>query len=132
MSNNKWAEEAAYFQAHKDDPEDWNGPIEAPVVAPRDGLAISVTVRFSPEEANALRHTARQERKTFSQIVREAVHNHTHPVELQATRGAIVLSMNRVAAVETRPGPTIEPTLSSNPQAGALTLSTSAGRIAAD
>lgn len=68
----KWEEEAAYFESHRNDPEEWDGPIEAPIVAPKNGLAISVTVRFSPEDAEAIRQTARLESKTYSEVVRAA------------------------------------------------------------
>lgn len=69
----KWEEEAAYFEAHRDDPNEWGDAVEAPVVPARKGLGVSITVRFSPPEAEAIRRTAKQEGITYSEIVRKAV-----------------------------------------------------------
>lgn len=88
----KWEEEAAYYEAHRDDPEEWGDPIEAPIVAPKSGLAISVTVRFSPEDAEAIRATARLENKTYSEVVRTAVQRYTQPDAIRPTGGMIRLS----------------------------------------
>ena len=70
MSSEK--ERAEYYQAHRDDPNEWGDPVEAPVMPPRTGLGVSITVRFSPPEAEAIRRTAKQEGMTYSEIVRKA------------------------------------------------------------
>lgn len=75
----KWQEEAAYFEAHRDDPNEWGDPVEAPVVSARKGLGVSITVRFSPPEAEAIRRTAKQEGMTYSEIVRKAVERYVKP-----------------------------------------------------
>ncbi len=97
----KWEDEAAFFQAHKDDPEIGDEPTEAPIVAPKNGLAISITVRFSPREAEAIRETARRERKTYSQVVRAAIEHYTHPEPLQLSRGGNTLAMHPVETTKT-------------------------------
>jgi hypothetical protein len=88
----KWEEEAAYYEAHRNDPEMWGEPIAPPVVAPRDGLAISITVRFSPQEAEAIRRTARVEGKNYSEVVRAAVRQYTQPDASPLSEGEIHLT----------------------------------------
>jgi hypothetical protein len=83
---------AAYYQAHRGDPEEWGeleeGPIERRVH--RTGLSVSIAVRFSPEEAAAIRQTAKREGKTYSEVVRTAVHRYTQP---DTVAGATNLTM---------------------------------------
>ena len=87
-----WEEEAKYHEAHRNDPGEWGDPVEAPVVAPRNGLAISITVRFSPREAEAIRHTADIEGKNYSEVVRTAVHRYTQPDTVSLSAGSISLT----------------------------------------
>jgi hypothetical protein len=73
------AEWAAYFQAHKDDPdwlEQWDFEQSVPPRPrgrPSQGLDIQLAVRFTPEDAAILRAVAEQTGQTYSEIVRQAV-----------------------------------------------------------
>jgi hypothetical protein len=71
-------DKAAFYQQHKDDPEVW-GEREAdtPVVR-RGGLSATITVRFSPEEASAIRGLAQELNISYSEIVRRAVRKLVH------------------------------------------------------
>lgn len=75
---------AAYFQAHRGDPDEWDEPEEAPAPArPRPaGLSVSIAVRFTPSEADAIRRTARQEGITYSELVRKAAQRYTQPTQV--------------------------------------------------
>src|SRR6476469_7235149 len=90
--SSKWEEEATHFEAHRNDPGEWGDPVEAPVVAPRNGLAISITVRFSPQEADAIRRTADMEGKNYSEVVRTAVRRYTRPDTVSLSSGNISLT----------------------------------------
>jgi hypothetical protein len=83
---------AAYYQAHRGDPDEWGEPEEGPVErrVHRTGLSVSIAVRFSPEEAAAIRQTAKREGKTYSEVVRAAVHRYT---QLDTVAGATNLTM---------------------------------------
>jgi hypothetical protein len=90
-------ERAAYYQAHKDDPDVWDELEEAPDEprAQRAGLSVSIAVRFPPDEAEAIRRTARLEGKTYSEIVRTAVQRYTQPaINLGADQAGIILNYN--------------------------------------
>lgn len=62
---------AEYYQAHKDDDEEWGAP-ERPHVSTSRRLASMISVRFSPEEAAAIRSEASALGKSVSTFVREA------------------------------------------------------------
>lgn len=87
-------ERAAYYQAHRGDPDEWGeleeGPVERRVH--RTGLSVSIAVRFSPEEAEAIRRTAKREGKTYSEVVRTAVHRYTQPDTVAGTTNLIMPS----------------------------------------
>jgi hypothetical protein len=71
MSEEKdWAK---FYRQHKDDPEMWGEPEEDVPPARRGGLSTSITVRFSPEEAAAIREVAQELGVPYSEIVRRAV-----------------------------------------------------------
>lgn len=67
-------EVAEYYQAHKDDLDDWE---EAPPPRrrgrPGKGLKFAITIRFSEEESAIIRRAAEVEGATFSEAVRRAV-----------------------------------------------------------
>lgn len=84
---------ATFYQAHKDSSEVWEELDEAPAPprASRTGLSVSIAVRFSPREAEAIRRTARQMGETYSEVVRKAVHAYTHPEHVLRTNRENVL-----------------------------------------
>src|SRR4051794_8536177 len=80
---NEEAERAAFYEQHQADAEMWGEPVEPPPTDRREGLAATITVRFSPEEAERIRRIARERHLTYSQVVREAVREYTHPPMVQ-------------------------------------------------
>jgi predicted transcriptional regulator len=69
---------AAFYQQHKDDPEVWGEPEENAPPTRRGGLSATITVRFSPEEASAIRELAQELHVPYSEIVRRAVRKFVH------------------------------------------------------
>lgn len=67
---------ADYFQAHKDDPEEWGEAEPAPEFVrkrkSRD-LSMKITVRFTPAEGELIRSEATRLRLPYSEVVRRAV-----------------------------------------------------------
>lgn len=65
-------ERAAYYQAHRDSGE--LEEVASPVTkGKRPRLSASITVRFSPEEAEIIRAAARAGEGSYSDVVRAAV-----------------------------------------------------------
>jgi hypothetical protein len=63
-------QDADYYQAHKDDPEEWGEP--KPVEKPRKRrLAAMISVRFTPEEEDEIRQAAQSKGESVSQFIRE-------------------------------------------------------------
>jgi hypothetical protein len=76
MSEEKdWAK---FYHDHKDDPEIWGEPEEDTPPTSRGGLSATITVRFSPEEASAIRGLAQEFDLSYSEIVRRAVRKFIH------------------------------------------------------
>ena len=76
MSEEKdWAK---FYRDHKDDSGIWGEPEEGPPPARRSGLSATITVRFSPEEASAIRGVAQELDVSYSEIVRRAVRKFVH------------------------------------------------------
>jgi len=71
-------DKAAFYQQHKDDPEVWGEPEENAPSPRRSGLSATITVRFSPEEASAIRGLAQELHVPYSEIVRRAVRKFVH------------------------------------------------------
>jgi hypothetical protein len=69
---------AAFYQLHKDDPEVWGDAEEGPPPVRRGGLSATITVRFSPEEASAMREVAQELDVSYSEVVRRAVRKFVH------------------------------------------------------
>ena len=69
---------AAFYQQHKDDPEVWGEPEESASQTRRGGLSATITVRFSPDEASAIRGLAQEFGVPYSEIVRRAVRKFVH------------------------------------------------------
>lgn len=69
MSNEQ--DRATYYEAHKDDPEEWG---EAPEPAkPRRRLASMISVRLAPDEAAVVRKAAERLGLSISAFMRQAV-----------------------------------------------------------
>ena len=62
---------AAYYQAHKDDDEEWGDAIQPPVAASRR-LATMLSARFAPEEVESIRGAAEAEGSSLSNFIRLA------------------------------------------------------------
>jgi uncharacterized protein (DUF1778 family) len=74
---------AQYYQAHKDDPDEWGEPEPSP--APRKRrLASMISVRFSPDEARMVRLAAETVDESVSQFVRKATLQRCQPQRSQA------------------------------------------------
>ena len=58
-------ERAQFYQDHKDDPEVWDDWEDRPSDAPRRGLSVTITVRFSPETSMGQRPTNTNENRLF-------------------------------------------------------------------
>jgi predicted DNA binding CopG/RHH family protein len=69
---------AQYYQDHMDDPDLWEEPEVVPARA-RGTLGATITVRFSPDEADLIRRRAKQAGVPYSEVVRQAVHDLLHP-----------------------------------------------------
>lgn len=67
------AERAAFYQAHKDDPDVWE-KIERPKRrGPKKRLSSTITVRFSQDETDLIRREAERTDSNYSEVVRRAV-----------------------------------------------------------
>jgi hypothetical protein len=62
--------DAAYYQSHKDNPEDW-GPSE-PARKPTQRLDGVISIRLSADEEAALRREAAKRNQTLSSFIRTA------------------------------------------------------------
>ena len=79
MSRKNQDQDIAFYHEHKDDPDIWGEPEERPQTKHRRGLGATITVRFSVEEAEAIRRMAKAAGATYSDIVRQAVQSYTQP-----------------------------------------------------
>lgn len=72
-------ERAAFYQEHRDDADVWGKaePRDQPRL--RRTLSATITVRFSPEEAEAIRRMAAERDLSYSDIVRAAVKAYADP-----------------------------------------------------
>ena len=76
---NKERDWAAFYEQHKDNPaEIWGEPEQEPPSEHRRPLSATITVRFSPEEASAIRGLAQELNISYSEIVRRAVRKFVH------------------------------------------------------
>jgi hypothetical protein len=105
--------EAEYFQARKDDEDEW-GPGSSGVRRGDKRLDAIVSVRFSPDEESALRARAVAEGTTLSGLIRRAALG-SAPVGL-SVRSVAMFSGSRTIAF----GGTISPTaiIESSPDDG--------------
>lgn len=71
------SEKAAFYKAHKDDPDVWSDETER--TPERSPLGASITIRISPEDAHLLKEAARRTGLRYSEIVREAVAQYVRP-----------------------------------------------------
>ena len=79
MSDNDTTRDAAFYEANRDEPDLWGEPVKPEPLPRRQGLAATITVRFSEEEAAAICHLAKEADLTYSEIVRRAVQAFTRP-----------------------------------------------------
>lgn len=86
VSENMTEQELAeYFQAHKDDPEEWGHAEPAPdFVRKRKSrdLSMKITVRFTPAEGALIRTEAARLKLPYSEVVRRAVQHLVRPAPL--------------------------------------------------
>jgi hypothetical protein len=64
-------QDAEYYQAHKDDPQEWGEPQPAPK-SRRRRLVAMISVRFTPEEEQAVRQAAQKTGNSVSNFIRQA------------------------------------------------------------
>jgi Family of unknown function (DUF6290) len=64
-------QDAEYYQAHKDDPQEWGEPQPAPK-SRRRRLVAMISVRFTPEEEQAIRRAAQKTGNSVSNFIRQA------------------------------------------------------------
>src|SRR5512132_2196327 len=64
-------QDAEYYQAHKDDPEEWGEPQPAPK-SRRRRLVAMISVRFTADEEQAVRRAARKTGDSVSNFIRQA------------------------------------------------------------
>lgn len=69
---------ARFYQEHRDDPEVWGEPEEDVPPVRKSGLSATISVRFSPEEAAAIKNVAQELDVPYSEIVRRAVRKFVH------------------------------------------------------
>lgn len=65
-------EAAAFYQEHRDDPN-LMGEEEAGPMPGKQGLSVTMTVRFTPEEAKQIRKIAKAKQMRYSDVLRLAV-----------------------------------------------------------
>jgi hypothetical protein len=70
--------DADYYQAHKDDPEEWGDPQSAEKPKKRR-LAAMISVRFTPEEEEEIRRAAQSNGTSVSQFIRETALKEARP-----------------------------------------------------
>ncbi len=75
--------DADYYQAHKDDPKEWGEPQPAPRSRSRR-LAAMISVRFTPEEEEAVRQAALDTGQSVSHFIRQATLKEAGSRELHA------------------------------------------------
>ena len=87
LSENATEQElAGYFQAHKNDEDEWEEappPRFARKRKSRD-LSMKITVRFTPSESDLLRAEAMRLNLPYSEVVRRAVQHLVRPAPLSA------------------------------------------------
>ncbi len=63
--------DADYYQAHKDEPEEW-GEVEPAPKSRSRRLAAMISVRFTPEEEEIVREAALSTNESLSHFIRQA------------------------------------------------------------
>ncbi len=80
------ADRAAFYQAHKDDPEVWDEPERVKRrPGPPKRLSDTITVRFSSEETDLIRREARRTESNYSEVIRQAVRRLEQPWTAEIT-----------------------------------------------
>ena len=70
---------AAFYQAHKDDPEVWGDDETSGGEIPRRPLGATITVRLSAQDAGLLRRAAKDLNVGYSDVVRNALEAYLRP-----------------------------------------------------
>lgn len=75
---------ADYFQAHKDDEDEWEEAPPPSFAKKRKSreLSMKITVRFTPEEGDLIRSEATRLKLPYSEVVRRAVQHLVRPAPL--------------------------------------------------
>ncbi len=73
-------EDVAFYHQHKDDDAIWGKASRRDQPRQRETLTATITVRFSAEEAGAIRRLSQAQQKSYSDVVREAVRTYTQPM----------------------------------------------------
>jgi len=102
--------DAEYYQAHKEDDEEWGSPERTPSRA-RRRLAAMVSVRFSPEEVALVRQAATERHQSLSSFVRQAALERcrVEPPTAHITGQAVGVTAIGASRTETRGGPEMSP-----------------------
>jgi hypothetical protein len=69
----KERERAKYYHDHKNDPDIMGEPETVGEPRPRSSYTATITVRFSPQEAELIRQLSEEKRASYSDILREAL-----------------------------------------------------------
>ena len=91
-------QDATHFQEHRDDEAEWGEPERAPS-SERRRLASMVSVRFSPDEAVALRQAAEAAGESLSNFVRQAALS-----RCRRERPAVGVAESKAVWQDSRPG----------------------------
>ncbi len=72
-------EDVVFYHQHKDDDDTWGKASQRDQPRRRETLTATITVRFSAEEAGAIRRLSQAKRMSYSDVIREAVRRYTQP-----------------------------------------------------
>ncbi|MPZ13341.1 MAG: ribbon-helix-helix protein, CopG family [Chloroflexi bacterium] len=96
-------ERAAFYEAHKDDPDVWEPTEGAATPRGRGEMTATITVRFSAEEAETIRRRAKESGSTYSEVIRDAVRrcgNSEAWIELPAGGTSLIANLGELSLGE--------------------------------
>lgn len=92
------AERAAFYQAHRDDPDVWEQPKRPRRrPGPPKKLSDTITVRFSVEETDLIRREAERTDSNYSEVIRKAVRALAQPAGSQIGTFTSLFSAGTIA-----------------------------------
>ncbi len=98
------AQKVAYYDKHRGEPQEITDVVQSSGQRKRDALTVTVAVRFSAPEAEALSNLARREGTTYSEIIRTAVQRYAAPeLVINDTSRAVILNYNPHGTVTQAP-----------------------------